>query len=183
MAFLSNQFRRSICFSVALVLAFIPLFTKATSASPAPLASIASFNGHTIDLTQSWQGARACLVTSETQTECFPSSSDLSVALKNVSPALAMPDVTCGAGGLYLYQNEGFGGNELVISSPIGIWINLDNYGFGNEVSSWINDFSCNAYAAKSTDGTGSHLTMAAYTTNSWIGSAWNDSINSVEIG
>jgi hypothetical protein len=94
----------------------------------------------------------------------------------------ASPETACGGGDLYLYQNAGFGGDESILESAIGILINLSGFGFGDEVSSRINTFPCSSFAFKSENGTGSGLTMTAKDQNSYVGSFWNDAIDSAVI-
>ena len=182
---LMNLLRRSRLFALAFAAAFIlalPVVGAASASTTAPTGA-ASYNGSTIYLSQGWQGAHACGVFSPTDIECFDTSVELSAAIALHQLSGVSPDTGCGSGILYLFQDINFGGNELTLSSPQGLWINIDDYGFGNETSSWINTLSCESLAAKSTNGSGSQLAMGANSSSTWVGSAWNDAINSVQLG
>lgn len=180
-----NQPRRVVATAIATLLLVGGIGVSAVSASTSELT--ASYDGQTINLADGWDGAQACVVFSSTDIQCFDTAAEMHAAESLVSPVSSMigasPLVSCGSGPLELFQNIDYGGSELDLDSPQGSWINIAALGFGDETSSWINYLSCDAYAAKTTNGTGSQLTMASDGDNSWIGSTWNDSINSVELG
>jgi hypothetical protein len=180
-----TRMRTMIAATLATTAALVGFAFTGTGGASSGTEVYATYHGSTIDLTQGWQGAHACLVEGAS-VQCFDSSSQLQSALSaqpSSSAATVSPDSSCDGGTLYLFQNINFGGNELAISSPTGLWINIAAYGFGNQTSSWINDASCAALASKTTYGGGSQYLMSALTANQWIGNAWNDSINSVQLG
>lgn len=172
-------------------------------ASPPPPGA-ASFAGRTISLADGWQGAAACVVHTPTSVQCFSSVAQLEQATGEPAtppagapgpapaplPAPVAPSsgasgaaaVECGGGYLYLYQNVDFGGQVLALQN-YGFWVDLANYGFADETSSWWNSSSCSGFAATGTNGSGSLLSMPAGGESSWVGSAWNDVIQSAYLG
>ncbi len=163
------------------------LVTSASGADvggPTSSTVTATYDGHTIDLTDGWQGATACVVFSTSNVECFDTGAEMDAAITaNAATAPASQNTACG-GSLdynYLYQNENFGGTELALQNIDG-WVNLADYDFANEMSSWINDTTCDALVALDTDGGGSQLTLPADDSNTWVGDAWNDDTNSEDI-
>ncbi len=91
-----------------------------------------------------------------------------------------VPQTSCSNGGaLYLYQNVNYGGNVLGISQA-NTWIDLANYGFADQMSSWINVSSCGAWGEHTLGG--SSLYMPAETYNPWVGNTWNDQVVWVDL-
>ncbi len=155
------------------VAAFSVLPSVSMVSASAPPSGAATYNGNTIYLSQGWQGAHACGVVSSSDIICFDTANELTAALASQSsPAFsaqssfAQPFTSCN-GELDLYSDINFGGDLLIIDSPVGIGINLNNFGWGDTVSSWINQFNCASYAWKTTNGSGSRLTMGANGSNS----------------
>lgn len=142
---------------------------------------IASYNGGTIDLTQGWGTATVCAVTS-TGTQCFTTDSDYlswldsqpKASSQGVSPALSCSP------GLELFQNISYGGRELTLNTP-SIWLLLSAYSFADAVSS----YKVGSCAATMTDGPNGSGNIYPGATSpgsdvSWIGTAWNDRLQSV---
>jgi hypothetical protein len=177
-----RRMRRSLIVALAVLLPAATLLGAVAGnagADPTDASIQASFNGGTIDLASGWGAAHACLIVSATDVECFATSAEMTAALADLGP---VPDTSCGSGSLQLYQDKSYGGLELALDSPIDSWINLNNYGFGDETSSWKNTLSCDAAATQSASGSGNQLAMPAGGESGWVGSDWNDSINAVEI-
>lgn len=162
--------------------------------------SLATYDGRTINLANGWQGATACAVVSPTDVQCFDTpaamyqsglvpkpgpqiSSSPSVASGGITPDDGSINCTYG-GWEYYFQNINYGGNELSIlgsNFSVSDWIDLDDYGWGDTISSWKN---ANCYAA--IGWTGQYLNGSQYVFNaafetSWIGSQFNDSIQSLQ--
>ena len=146
--------------------------------------SLASYNGGPIDLSQGWGSAQICSVTSA-GTYCFASQYDYQTwAATNPSTGAAngsSPMTSCSS-GLDLYENINYGGRELILSSQSN-WINLSIYGFSDIVSS----FKVGACSIRMTDAAnGAGSAYPGPTTPSslvpWIGTAWNDRIQSVYV-
>ena len=171
----------------AVLIACTAVFTVAIGAGVSAASTgagagiIASYNGGSIDLSQSWGTATVCTVTSKS-TNCFTTMGEYlnwATAQESSPLAGASPALTCSP-GLALYQNINYGGNSLIISAP-SIWINLSAYGFANAVSS----YKVGSCAVTMTDGTyGSGNIYPGATSPgsdvSWIGTAWNDRLQSV---
>ena len=142
---------------------------------------VASYNGGTIDLTQGWGSATVCAVT-PSGTNCFTNQSEYQswASSQFKSSSIVAPLATSCSTGLELFQNEGYGGNELVLTTP-SIWINLADYSFADVVSS----YKVGTCAVTMTDGTNGSGTIYPGATSpgsdvSWIGTAWNDRLKSV---
>jgi hypothetical protein len=139
---------------------------------------IASYNGGTIDLSTGWGTAKVCVV-SNSGTTCFSSQSEYQSSL---STNVTFVPLTSCSSGLQLYQDVSYGGNELVLSQT-GTWINLSAYSFSDVVSS----YKVGACNISMTDGSGGSGNVYPGATSagsdvSWIGTAWNDRVQSVYI-
>jgi hypothetical protein len=143
----------------------------------------ASYNGATINLSQGWGSAAVCAVT-ESGTQCFATQSAYQLWLSTQSDLAA--EVPAGSSncstGLELFANLSYGGTELVLYVK-AIWLNLSSYSFSDELSS----YKVGACAISMTDapsGAGNVYPGAtsAGSDVSWIGTAWNDRVQSVYI-
>jgi hypothetical protein len=142
---------------------------------------VASYNGGAIDLSQGWGTATVCAVTS-TGTSCFTTQSEyLSWAGSQSQSSLAVgsPAISCSP-GLELFQNISYGGKELILSTASN-WINLSDYSFTDEVSS----YKVGSCAVTMTDGPNGSGDIYPGATSpgsdvTWIGTAWNDRLQSV---
>src|SRR5664280_80479 len=143
----------------------------------------ASYNSATIDLSQGWGTAKVCAVT-ETGTYCFTTQNNYQVwlttqsKLSGLSPA---GSVGCST-ALELFQNISYGGNELFIYVT-SIWLNLSTYSFSDAVSSYKVG-ACSISMTDAPYGAGNVYPGAtsAGSDFSWIGTAWNDRVQSVYV-
>jgi len=166
------------CAALLSVLSGAGVASAATSSSTDVLAS---YNGETIDLTQGWGSATVCAVSS-TGTNCFTNQSGYqswASSQPQLSSMAVTPATSCST-GLQLFQDISYGGNELILTTP-SIWINLSAYSFANVVSS----YKVGTCAVTMTDGTNGSGTIYPGATSpgsnvSWIGTAWNDRLQSV---
>jgi hypothetical protein len=185
-----RRVNRALTKAVALfALVALPLGLAGVATSAAGTVG-AQFNGGTIDLSQGWGAAHACAVLSSTDIQCFSTGAELasfltaqsgSAGASGTATGQVTPDDSCGTSDgqyLYFYQNQNYGGDELALAND-GYWVNLSAFGFSDEMTSWINDTACNAYAAKGINGGGAHLTMPAYDYSPNVGSGWNDQAQS----
>jgi hypothetical protein len=153
-------------------------------ASAASISEVtASYNGGTIDLSQGWGTATVCAVT-ETGTHCFATQSDYQVWLttqSDLSGLLPAGSGNCST-GLELFQNISYGGTELVIYVK-SIWLNLSTYSFSDALSSYKVG-ACSISMTDAPNGGGNVYPGAtsAGSDVSWIGTAWNDRVQSVYI-
>jgi hypothetical protein len=142
---------------------------------------MATYNGGTIDLSQGWGTATVCAV-SNYGTNCFANKSDYESWISiNTGLGGVQPLINCSS-GLQLYQNVSYGGNELVLFQKAA-WINLSSYSFSDEVSS----YKVGACSISMTDGQNGSGNVYPGATSagsdvSWIGTAWNDRVQSVYI-
>jgi hypothetical protein len=155
--------------------------TMSTVSGAADQSSIAFFEGGTINLSQGWGLAQICDVTSA-GTYCFTGQSEYQSWLDSGStPGGVIPLTNCSS-GLKLYANIDYGGSELILSSESN-WINLSTYGFSDVVSS----FKVGACSISMTDAQNGSGNVYPGPTSpgsdvSWIGTAWNDRVQSVYI-
>ena len=160
------------------------LGTVPISSAASATGVVASYDAATLNLSQSWGTASVCVVATS-GTNCFATQSDYQTWQSTqtmTSPALgASPLAGCSA-SLSLYQNLGYGGLYLIVTAPL-VWINLASYGFANSVSSYKVG-GCSISMTDGANGSGNVYPGAtsAGSNVSWIGTAWNDRINSVYI-
>lgn len=179
--------RRGVRLLGAFLLCGTMVVISAASATASASIGTASYDGQTINLAQGWDGAQACVVFTATNIQCFDTAAEMKVAevahgaVTPIGTIGAQPATSCGGSSDYLalFQNSNFGGQELDIDN-IDYWVNLSNYGFGNEMSSWINYTSCNADGSRGTNGgVTPYLTMGANNYSTYVGASWNDAMNS----
>lgn len=177
---------RGVRLVAAFLLSSTVLVISAASATAGTSVGTASYDGHTINLQQGWGGAQACVVFSASNVQCFDTVAEMKVAeatqaaVSAAAGLTAHPDTSCGSGDyLALFQNSNFGGQELDVDN-IDTWLSLSDFGFGDTMSSWINFTSCNAYGSRGSDGgVTPYLTMGAGNDSTYVGSSWNDAMNS----
>jgi hypothetical protein len=175
---------RNIMRAMPIMAAVVPLVLLGTIINgPAASAStgsdvIASYNGGTIDLSTGWGTAKVCVVGND-GTSCFGSQSEYQSSL---SPNTFFTPLTACSSGLQLYEDVSYGGNELILSQT-GTWINLSSYSFSDVLSSYKVG-ACDISMTDSTGGSGNVYPGAtsAGSDVSWIGTTWNDRVQSVYI-
>jgi len=153
---------------------------RATSAAPvAPV--VASYNGGTIDLSQGWGTATVCDVTSS-GTFCFSNQAAFDAWQSSSTEQSVVQPLTSCSSGLKLFQNIDYGGDELILSTRLS-WLNLADYSFADELSSYEVG-ACSISMTDEAGGAGDVYPGAttAYSDVSWIGTAWNDRVQSVYI-
>ncbi|HLI14427.1 MAG TPA: hypothetical protein VKV23_00020 [Acidimicrobiales bacterium] len=82
---------------------------------------------------------------------------------------------------LYLYQNINYGGTVLALQIT-DYWYDLWDYGFGDQLSSYINDTACYFYGVQNGDGSGAYIFGNPWEAESYVGNAVNDLINYIYI-
>ncbi len=155
--------------------------------------SLATFDGRTIDLSKSWDGARACWVDEVGSARCFATEADMDRALKAAGHDLGRAEPTttgirpqgalaanCSS-SLRLYRDTSYGGSVLYLSQR-GYWINLSSFGFDNVVSSHQVG-GCSATYRSASNGTGTTYGGATY---AWAAESsmpgWDNVLSSVKI-
>ena len=161
--------------------------------------SAASYEGRLIDLSDSWQGAGACLVAPEqfAVAQCFDTESELEAFVTGLGdvefvasgPVLAAagPPVSTASSScssyLKLYDGTSYTGSSLWLSTRWS-WINLSLYGFDQRTSSFKIG-ACSAYFADLAGGGGAWYPTSgtqAYDVASTMASGWNNDVSSVYI-
>ncbi|MCA1711903.1 MAG: peptidase inhibitor family I36 protein [Actinobacteria bacterium] len=189
--------RRSIATLAAVAtLALAPLTDSgAADGPPAQAPGLAFYRGRVIDMSQGWQGARACAVTSSTYAECFDSFEEMEAATNDDATAplvlawdgaapverLAADCAGDNSRWLYLYEHVNFGGRVLKFND-VGYWQNLTTYDFNDQLSSWWNTTLCDARIAQDTNGGGWLLLLPDRTSSSSMPTGWNDVASSLKI-
>ncbi len=153
---------------------------------------IASYNGTSINLANGWGTATDCVVWhSAGIVKCFDSSTQLhawqvqyapgGLTPVQAAPMAVTPLVTCST-PLNLYADAGYGGIHLVFYDR-GYWQNLTNYGFNDQMSSFIVG-ACSSHLAENTNGGGYWYpgNTNAGSAVSYVGAAWNDRVSSIYI-
>jgi hypothetical protein len=142
-----------------LAFVIITLSIGAAAASPAQAGprsgsnlrdfGVARFEGRWIDLSESWEGARACLAVAGRATRCFRSRGEMRAA---AGTGLGK-GLNCGS-SLDLYGQPWMAGSEVSIYAR-GVWINLSSFGFDNATSSYVVG-ACSVSLASGANGGGS---------------------------
>ncbi|MDZ4826014.1 MAG: hypothetical protein SGJ13_06055 [Actinomycetota bacterium] len=160
----------------------VPLTPTVADASAEPNdteSAIATYNGNAIRLAESWEGAHACAVLTETDIRCFDTENEMHDALKAAAQKdteswPASSALSCGVSEVaILYDGVGFSGDILAFQTTF-LWANLANFGFDNRMESWVNNRYCDAKVADGTGGTGGQLTLSARSNSPTVG-AWKN--------
>lgn len=124
----------------------LPGFEAQSSAPPLPSpptvrksrVAYANYKGKSINLTSSWEGAKACVVESA-KINCFDSYAQANSFTRS-SDSLQTNSLSASACGTwtYVYQYTNFRGRRLQFRDS-GYWQDYATYGFRNRQSSWSN--------------------------------------------
>lgn len=180
----------------AVVVAVLGVTGAATPAIAGPTTqalrqtSHASYQGRTIDLSKSWEGAQVCAVVSRSDVRCYATSDQANAAL---APAATSTGAARGASGpvgtlstwhncpddwLCIYEDINWGGRRLQFNDEY--WHSLDPYGFKDKTSSWTNNqgggiFGCSGNDKGTLgDGAGDNRVLDDCSASSSLGS-YND--------
>jgi hypothetical protein len=186
-----------------LVAALVVLAANAVvGVRPAAAATPAKYHGRTIDVSKDWEGAMACAVLSPGDVQCFDSQAELEEALGGGGQDAARGNTSAASSDsasaaspmtassyclglstywLVLYEHSSFGGRSLSFRDQT-VWQDLTAYTFNDQMSSWINNTFCDAYASWDTGGGGVWLTMSARSSSTYVGATWNDQASSIYI-
>jgi hypothetical protein len=151
------------------------IFGAATPGVAAPKEGLATFQGRTIDLSVSWQGAQACAVISRTDVRCYASTDEANAALAPAGGAgVVTPQATwhgCPDNWLCIYADPSWGGRRLQFYQDY--WQSLAPYGFDHQTSSWTNNqnnLSCGDPGILG-NGSGDNRTLSDCSASSSLGS------------
>jgi hypothetical protein len=118
------------------LIAAVGLFpTMQANAAPSNGGVLATFEGRTINLAQSWGAATACTSDGVT-TQCFRSVAEMDQVLDSVASSASISPLAMCTTSLRLYSGISYSGTVLQLSSR-GTAINLSTYGFDNMTSSY----------------------------------------------
>ncbi len=179
---------------VALMLVVAPLTVVSALAVEAggPPAR-ATFNGRTIDLSQGWAGAQACVALAD-RTECFGSEPSLLEAhpelrsignstksTSTLARALSATATSCSS-SLALYRGTSFSGSVLFLTTRFAV-LNLSLYGFDNDTSSYkIGACSGSFYSSSNAGGSVYPGNTAAGASSTLMSPGWDNVVSSVYI-
>lgn len=168
--------------AIAVILGVIVAAPVASGADT--LGVLAFYNGGIINMSQGWGSAQVCDVT-DAGTYCFANQSEFQIWTSShplASGAGSLSPMTNCSSNLDLYANISYGGSELMLNSQ-GNWINLSSYGFSDIVSSFKVG-TCSISMNDAANGSGNFYPgpTSPGSLVSWIGTAWNDRIQSVFI-
>lgn len=152
---------------------------------PVDEAVKADYNGREIDLSESWEGARACMVAPDlaAKAQCFDSEMAMNIEIGRLEKAKGPSNArsyTCSS-SLRLYKNTSYSGTTLYLTSR-GYWLNLSGFGFNQTTSSYKVGACSSIFADYNNGGGGWYPTP--YTKKwkiSWtMLSGWDNDVSSV---
>lgn len=156
-----------------------PAVAGGTSSSPSP--SLALFEGRTIDLSQGWGEAQACLVFSGGGIiECFRDRDGLHAREAQLAGSSAM--LAACSSPLRLYADIYYGGRELALYDR-GYWQNLSTWSFDNQLSSYKVG-ACGVRLAENANGGGAWYpgNTSAGAWEPFMLSGWDNRVSSIYI-
>ncbi|MBQ1022814.1 peptidase inhibitor family I36 protein [Micromonospora sp. C95] len=175
--------------STAVAILVVTALANPASASPSLRdPSLASFQGRTIDLSKSWQGAQVCAVLSRSEVRCYATNEQ---ATADLAPRISSTGTTRSAGPIgtfawngcdnswiCIWEHASFQGRKLQFNDEY--WHDLDEWGFKDQTSSWTNNQGGSWTGCSGSDngtlgdGAGDNRNMGACTASANLGS-YND--------
>ncbi len=179
--------------AIALTMAALSPVGQAVAAPSAKAqGTTAQFEGRIIDLSTDWGGAQACLISSQEGNQCFRTSQAMEAREKQLGlghdrqpsggAVTAAYAYSCSS-PLRLYDYSYYGGRQLSFWDR-GFWQNLWDYGFDNQVSSYIVG-ACYVWLAGGPYGSGNFYGGPTYpwAGEPWIPYDWDNVISSLYVG
>ncbi|MFI7211684.1 peptidase inhibitor family I36 protein [Micromonospora maritima] len=166
------------------VLGVTALASPATAGPALRDPSLASFQGRTIDLSKSWEGAQVCAVLSRSEVRCYATNEEASADLAPRASRDADGPIStfawhgCDNDWICIFEHADFAGRKLQFSDEY--WHDLDEWGFKDKTSSWVNNqggswTGCSGSDSGTLgDGAGNNRTMTDCTASANLGS-YND--------
>jgi hypothetical protein len=148
----------------------------------------ALYDGGTLDLSESWAGAGAC-VELATSTECFDTEAELLAAHPELQ-MFTMPNkaglgvvalVADCSSSLRLYDGSSYTGTVLYLTTR-QLVLNLSSYGFDNVTSSFKVGACATSFYSLANAGGGT-FSRAAFSQSASMPSGFNNVVSSVYIG
>jgi len=140
----------------------------------------ATFEGRRIDLAKNWEQAQACIVLRQAQiVECFRTLDQAEAQASAVMAQYAAAGYSCSS-PLRLFEHSYYGGRQLLFFDR-GYWQNLTDYGFNDQLSSYIVG-ACYTYQAEHINGVGAFYPGPGW---AWSGvpyliSGWDNRMSSL---
>jgi hypothetical protein len=157
-----------------------PSKSQPSAAPAAPAGIVAAFEDHAIDLGANWEQAQACLVLRQAGlVECFRTLHEAEDRAEALQPQLAAATYSCSS-PLRLFEHSNYAGRQLLFFDR-GYWQNLPDYGFNDQLSSYIVG-ACTTYLAESTNGGGAFYPgpRGAWSGVSWLAAGWDNRVSSL---
>ncbi len=181
--------RRVVFLAVAVVAALVVVAPVGASTGERddPASGVeADFQGDSIDLSEDWGDAMACLIWDEAGVEeCFRTEAEMDKRIAELERKMGVGSAKASqcSGSMRLYDGVGYSGQVLYIRNRLS-WINLSPYGFSNKASSFKIG-PCSSYLADYTWGDGSWYSTSA--TQAWdvasvMASGWSNRVSSIYI-
>ena len=126
--------------------------------------------------------SRSCLVWAQGEVvECFSSDKELDARSTELSAEKAARAGTC-ASSLDVWADTGYSGTHLRFWDE-GVWINLADYGFDDQLSSYYGG-ACSFHLAESAWGGGAWYagSTGPYGSSDDVGTAWDNRVSSAFI-
>lgn len=139
---------------------------------------LADYYGMTIDLSNGWGSAQACVIEATVAT-CFNSEAELDTHLTMSAARMSPMFATCGT-ATRLYADISYGTPVLTVSSRLA-WVNLASAGFDNRTRSYRIG-SCSAAMAAGSSGSGGFYpgSTAATAQSPSMASGWDRVVSSI---
>jgi hypothetical protein len=149
---------------------------------------IATFEGRTLNLAESWGEAQACISDDPRTARCYRSEAEMDAAEGGTVEAVARGSVESSdavqaacSSSVRLYRLTGFGGGVLQLTTQY-TYLNLASYGFDNDTSSYRIG-ACTSHFYDTTTGGGAYPgNTSANVQASAMVTGWNNRIGSVYI-
>ncbi len=143
---------------------------------------VAVFEGDLVDLSISWGGATACVVSDDGSAECFDSEGEMEERIEEMDAArgLTASNAVCST-PVRLYDGTNYTGAVLALRGR-ATWVNLSGHGFSNRTSSFRMG-TCSGYFADLNNGGGSWYSESSTTAGRSVlsmASGWDNRISSV---
>ena len=140
----------------------------------------AGFEGRRIDLATNWEQAQACIVLRQAGlVECFRTLAQAQARADTITPQYAAAGYSCSY-PLRIFEHSNYGGRQLLFFDR-GYWQNLPDYGFNDQLSSYIVG-ACYTYLAEHAGGGGAFYPgpRSAWSGVPWLQAGWDNRMSSI---
>ena len=140
----------------------------------------AGFEGRRIDLATNWEQAQACVVLRQAGlVECFRTLAQAQARADTITPQFAAAGYSCSY-PLRIFEHSNYGGRQLLFFDR-GYWQNLPDYGFNDQLSSYIVG-ACYTYLAEHVGGGGAFYPGPGWAWSGvpWLQAGWDNRVSSI---